>query len=82
MKRELRELTEFLETQVESGKLSEDVYIGACKRIKSVFDASEVPAREIAESVVISYALVMPMSLGGAPPDVNQFSIEFMHAAC
>ena len=78
MKRRLHELTSFLESRVDDGSMNEHVYVRACKQIKKMYEANASQEREIAERVVISYALATPYSLGGAPSEVNVFTDSFM----
>lgn len=78
MKRELQDLQDFLQTAAEGGRLSEQIYVGACKRIKNVYDASETPRTHIVEQVVIEYGLCNPFSLMTAPAEVNIFDEDFV----
>lgn len=80
MKRELQNLTEYLQTAAEDGQLSEHIYLNACKKIKTVYDASETPRTRIVEQVVIEYALCNPFSLLTAPAEINMFDDDFVES--
>tara|TARA_Y100001970_G_C14071304_1_gene769599 strand:- start:484 stop:1110 length:627 start_codon:yes stop_codon:yes gene_type:complete len=78
MKRELRLLSEYLDDCVEQGELREEVYLNACKKVKNIFDAGELPKQLIIQDVVIDYAIANPLSLVNAPVEVNVFDEDFI----
>jgi hypothetical protein len=78
MKRQLGELSEYLDAEVDAGRLTENTYVGACKRLKAVFDAGEAPKKMIIQDVVVEYALTCPSSLASAPAEISVYDNDFI----